>query len=67
MDMQALAERLGARKALGMTAEQYNAHLRQQKADAAAQRHRDIAAAIRAGMYGTDAEIDAALAKITRG
>lgn len=64
MDKDKLLERLAARKALGMTAEGYNRYLAEQKRQSRIQRQRDIAAAIRAGINGTDAEIDAALAKI---
>jgi hypothetical protein len=56
MDVTALKARLEARTKLGMTAEQYDRHL-------ADQRKRAIAEALRAGMHGTDADIDAAVAR----
>jgi hypothetical protein len=64
LNEQALRDRLAARKALGMTADQYNAHLAQLKADALRDRQRKIAECIKAGMCGSDSEIDAALAAL---
>lgn len=66
MDLDKLAQRIATRKALGLSAEEYNCKLAQERLDAKRNKQRAIQRCLLVGMRGTQEEVDLALAELGR-
>ncbi len=61
-----IRENIAARKQLGMDCRQYESMLAERDANLKRERQRAIDAALRAGLYGTEADVAAAVAECKR-